>query len=149
MQCQILQYQILQYIFFRFYLQSLLDLHWLDVKHYSPILVYKKCIHVSYHTFASYHRIFNSLFGVQEFYRSPFLTEPNSHTSIIPIPLLLIFFDVGHLQGGGTVGQSWTKSANFGSVSFSRKFESFKFFLSNVFVCQSTTSSENFGSIGP
>ena len=31
---------------------------------------------------------------------------------------LLIFFDLGHLQGE-TGGQSYTKSANFGSVSFS------------------------------
>ena len=33
-------------------------------------------------------------------------------------PLLLIFFDFGHLQVE-TCGQNWTKSANFGSVSFS------------------------------
>ena len=31
--------------------------------------------------------------------------------------LLLIFFDFGYLHGK-TDGQSWTKSANFGSVSF-------------------------------
>ena len=42
-------------------------------------------------------------------------------------PLLFIFFDFGHLQGE-TGGQSWTKSANFGSVSFSLKLKSFKLF---------------------
>ena len=48
------------------------------------------------------------------------------------IPQLLIFFDFGHLQGE-TCGQSWTNSANFGSVSFSEKFESFKFFFKQCF----------------
>ena len=40
-------------------------------------------------------------------------------------------FNFGHLQGE-MGGQSWTKSANFGSVSFSWKLESFNFFQSTL-----------------
>ena len=63
-------------------------------------------------------------------------------------PLLLIFSDFGHLYGE-TGGQSSTNSANFGSISFSWKLESFKFCSNNVFVYLSTTSDKNFGNIGP
>ena len=39
-----------------------------------------------------------------------------------------------------TEDQSWTISANFGSVLFHKKRESFKKFSNNVFVCQGTKS---------
>ena len=45
-------------------------------------------------------------------------------------PLLLIFFDFSHLQRE-TCGQSWTKSANFKSVSFSL---SLQFFFETMFL---------------
>ena len=44
------------------------------------------------------------------------------------------FFDFDHLQGE-TGGQSWTKSANFGSVYFSWKLKTFRLFSNNVFIC--------------
>ena len=44
--------------------------------------------------------------------------------------ILLIFLDFGHLQGE-TRGQSWTKSANLGSVSFSLILQ---FLSNNVFL---------------
>ena len=53
-----------------------------------------------------------------------------------------------HLQQEKTC-QSWTKSANFGFVPFPYVLESFKNISNSVFVCQSTTSGENFGNIGP
>ena len=47
------------------------------------------------------------------------------------------------------MGQTLTKIANFGSAPFQEILESFKKFSSSVFVCQSTTSGEDFGNIGP
>ena len=47
-------------------------------------------------------------------------------------PLLLIFFDFGHLQGK-TSGQSWTKSAKFGSVSFFMKTQILHIFFKQCF----------------
>ena len=44
------------------------------------------------------------------------------------------FFDFGYFQGE-TSGQSWPKSENFGSISFSWKLESFRLFLEIVFLC--------------
>ena len=46
----------------------------------------------------------------------------------------LYLFNFGHLQGE-MGGQSWTKSANFESVFFSWKLESFNFSSNNVIVC--------------
>ena len=43
----------------------------------------------------------------------------------------LYLFNFGHLQGE-MGGQSWTKTANFGSVSFSWKLESFNFFQATL-----------------
>ena len=80
--------------------------------------------------------------------KSLILTYLDSPMAEVLSSLLLIFFDCGHLQVK-TGGQSWTKSANFGSLFFSWKFEAFKFFSNNVFICWSTTSGENFGNIGP
>ena len=44
----------------------------------------------------------------------------------------LYLFNFGYPQGE-MGGQSWTKSANFGSVSFSWKLESFNFFQATLF----------------
>ena len=45
----------------------------------------------------------------------------------------LSFFNFGHLHKE-TGGQSWTKSANFRSASFSWKLNSFKFFFQTMFL---------------
>ena len=47
----------------------------------------------------------------------------------------LYLFNFGHLQGE-MGGQSWTKTANFGSVSFSWKLESFNFFQATLLLAR-------------
>ena len=47
----------------------------------------------------------------------------------------LYLFNFGHLQGE-MGGQNWTKSANFGSVSFSWKLESFNFFQATLLLAR-------------
>ena len=67
-------------------------------------------------------------------YRALILTYLDSPMANFFFPLLLIFFDFGHLQDE-TCGQSWTKKGKLWARFFFMKIESFKFFSNDIFVC--------------
>ena len=62
--------------------------------------------------------------------RALILTYLNSPMAKVFLHFCLIFLDFDHLQGKKG-GQSWTKSANFGFVSFLWKLKFFKFISNN------------------
>ena len=62
--------------------------------------------------------------------RALILTYLNSPMAKVFLHFCLIFLDFDHLQGKKG-GQSWTKSANFGFVSFLWKLRFFKFISNN------------------
>ena len=63
-------------------------------------------------------------------------------------PYYCLFFSISDIFNRKRMIKNGPKNANFGSVSFSWKLESFKCFLKQCFCCSSTISDENFGNIG-